>query len=126
MSINISATGRLTAAPELRSTPNGKQVVVFDLAHNFRTRVGEKWIDVETLFFRCSMWEDAGGLALLEQHLAKGDLVTVEGTWSKRAWIGKDGNRRIGDEVRVTSVRAKVELAGGETVAEQAAEVSVA
>ncbi len=56
MEINNVAV-RLTAEPdELRTTPSGKQVVSFSAAYNWRTRTDGGFTDVETTFFRCTLW----------------------------------------------------------------------
>jgi single stranded DNA-binding protein len=114
MSITITVTGRLTSAPVLRRTRTGKQVATFSLAHNFRAREGDTFIDVAAVFFRCTVWEDDGGIEVAGLGLTKGSQLTVEGSWSKRAWSGPTGERRVNDELRVTKVRllAEAEITG--------------
>ena len=64
MEINNVAV-RLTAEPdELRTTPSGKQVVSFSAAYNWRTRTDGGFTDVETTFFRCTLWGEDGNDAL--------------------------------------------------------------
>jgi single-strand DNA-binding protein len=105
MSINITVTGRLTKAPELRHTQSGKLVTSFDLAHNFRERSGNTVKDVATIFFSATVWEEDGAAEVAELGLTKGSRVTVEGVWSKRTWTTKDGQRRITDVLTVSKVR---------------------
>ena len=105
MSINITVTGRLTKAPELRKTTSGKLVTRFDLAHNFRERAGKDFNDVATTFFSASVWEEDGAAEVAELGLTKGSRVSVDGVWSKRSWTTKDGERRINDVLTVTKVR---------------------
>ena len=114
MSINITVTGRLTKAPELRRTTSGKLVTRFDLAHNFRERVGKDFSDVATIFFSASVWEEDGAAEVAELGLTKGSRVSVDGVWSKRSWTTKDGNRRINDVLTVSKVRmfTETEISG--------------
>ena len=82
MSINITVTGRLTKAPELRLGRHpAKLVARFDLAQDFR----------ET--------------SNAELGLTKGSPVSVDGLWSKRSWTTEEGERRINDVLTVSEVR---------------------
>jgi single stranded DNA-binding protein len=94
---------RLTADPEeLKTTSNGKQVLSFNAAHNWRNR--DESDDVDTTYFRCTAWEEDGAADIAALDLTKGALVRVSGRWSKRKWTGKDGQTRTDDELTVTSV----------------------
>ena len=108
MSIKITVDGHLTKAPELRKTTSCKSVTRFDLAHNFREHVGKDFSDVATIFFSASVWEEEedGAVEVAELGLTKGSRVSVDGLWSKRTWITKDGERRINDVLTVTSLEA--------------------
>jgi single stranded DNA-binding protein len=104
MEINNVAV-RLTAEPdELRTTPSGKQVVSFNVAYNWRTRTDAGFKDVETTFFRCTLWAEDGAAEFAELGLRKGDRLRVSGRWSKNPWVAKDGKTRIGDNLTVTAV----------------------
>jgi single-strand DNA-binding protein len=96
---------RLTAEPdELRTTPSGKQVVSFSAAYNWRTRTDAGFKDVETTFFRCTLWGEDGAAEFAELGLRKGDRLRVSGRWAKNPWRAKDGKTRIGDNLTVTAV----------------------
>ena len=45
--------------------------------------------------------------------MTKGSRVSVDGLWSKRTWITKDGERRINDVLTVTKVRLFTETEVG-------------
>ncbi len=104
MEINNVAV-RLTAEPdELRTTPSGKQVVSFSAAYNWRTRTDAGFKDVETTFFRCTLWGEDGAAEFAALGLKKGDRLRVSGRWSKNPWRAKDGKTRIGDNLTITAV----------------------
>jgi single-strand DNA-binding protein len=105
MSIKITVEGHLTKAPELRTTTSGKSVTRFDLAPNFRERVGKDFKDVATIFFSASVWEEDGAAEVAELGLTKGSRVSVDGLWSKRSWTDKDSERRISDVLTVSKFR---------------------
>jgi single-strand DNA-binding protein len=123
MSIKITVEGHLTKAPELRKTTSGKSVTRFDLAHNFRERLGKDFKDVATVFFSASVWEEDGGAAeVAELGLTKGSRVSVDGLWSKRTWTTKEGERRVSDVLTVSKVRlfTETEVARPEAVDDDA------
>jgi single-stranded DNA-binding protein len=66
MSIKITVEGHLTKAPELRKTTLRKSVTRFDLAHNFRERLGKDFKDVATIFFSATVWEEYGAPEVAE------------------------------------------------------------
>jgi single-stranded DNA-binding protein len=77
MSINITVNGRLTKAPELRTTRSGKLVTNFYLAHNFRERrAGNSFNDVATIFFSANIWEEDGAVFQAHAPLALRPLST--------------------------------------------------
>ena len=68
----------------MRYTNEGTAVVNVSIAHNWLYRDGKlvKWI-------RCSIWGELAEKAMTA--LPKGDLVTVLGTVTFRAWTRQDG-----------------------------------
>lgn len=91
MANNITMTGRLTAAPELKVTPNGISVCSFTLAVK-RPRTKD---DVD--FIPCQVWRQ--GAEYLTKYGAKGYMVAVTGSLQTRKWQDKDGNNRINYDV---------------------------
>ena len=75
-------------------------------------RVGKDFKDVATIFFSASVWEE-DACEVAELGLTKGSRVSVDGLWSKRTWITKDGERRINDVLTVTKVRLFTETEVG-------------
>lgn len=88
--------GNLTAAPEERTTPNGKTVTTFTVAVS---RKGDK---DKADFFRCSAWGKTGEVC--GKYLDKGKKVCVVGEVSARAYTDKSGEARASLEVFVTEV----------------------
>ena len=100
---SITATGNLTADPELRFTSSGKAVASFTVACNKKRKneAGE-WEDVATCFLRCSIWEQKAE-AVAEQ-LTRGSEVTVVGSLKQNDYTDKDGNKRTSYDVDAYSV----------------------
>lgn len=97
----ITATGRLAADSELRFTPGGDPILNFRLASD--VGYGDK---KSTNWFACSIFGKRG--EALQQHLLKGQQVTVFGTLTLREW-SKDGAKMISPDIRID----EVELQGG-------------
>ena len=83
--------GRLTAAPELRHTQQGKPVANYSLAVD---RVGEG-----ADFIKCIAWDKNAEFA--SKHLTKGTKIAIEGRIQARNYDGKDGKRVFITEVVV-------------------------
>lgn len=96
MANNITLTGRLTADPELKTTPNGVSVCSFTLAVK-RPRAKD-----ETDFIPCNVWRQ--GAEYLTNYGAKGNMVAATGSLVSRKWQDKNGNNRVNFEVTCDSV----------------------
>ena len=103
MSLNqILLIGRCGTDPEMRYTPSGTAVTDFRLAVNNPTRGSDgEWKD-ETEWFTVTAW--ARQAESVNQYLAKGRRVFVEGRLSTRQWTGNDGQTRTNLEVRAFRV----------------------
>ena len=89
--------GRLTRDPETRTTPSGKSVTSFSLAVD---RVGQ---DDQADFFDVTAWEKTG--ELVQQYLAKGRRVLVQGRLRQDSWEDKEtGKKRSRVEVTANDV----------------------
>ncbi|MFL0459108.1 single-stranded DNA-binding protein [Kytococcus sedentarius] len=89
----ITIVGNLTSDPELRFTPSGAAVANFTIASTPRTfdRQANEWKDGETLFMRCSIWQQyAENVA---ESLKKGQRVVAQGRLKQRSFE-QDGQRR--------------------------------
>lgn len=83
--------GRLTADPELRATPQGKNVAGFTLAVD-RQQSSQKEGEPTTDFFDVTAWEKLA--ELVSQHLKKGSKVLVEGRLRQDSWEDKDTGKK--------------------------------
>ncbi len=84
-------TGRLTKAPELKQTQNGKSVCSFTIAVD-RSRDREK-----TDFIPIVAWGKTA--EFISQWFGKGDLITIAGRIEVRNYEDKNGNKRTATEI---------------------------
>lgn len=101
MNLNkVIILGRVTAAPQLRSTNAGQSVTTFSVATNRQwiTKDGQKHEEAE--FHQVVAWAKQAEIA--SAYLAKGALVLVEGRLQTRSWEDKEGQTR-----RVTEIIAE-------------------
>jgi single-strand DNA-binding protein len=99
----ITLVGNITADPELKFTPSGRQVANFSVAVNRRQRGQDgTWEDRLEGFFRCNAWgEMAENVA---ETLQKGTRIVLTGKLQQRTWEDGQGNRREAVEVQVDEV----------------------
>ena len=83
--------GRLTKAPELKQTNNGKSVCSFTIAVD-RSRDREK-----TDFIPIVAWGKTA--EFVNQWFGKGDLITIVGRIEVRSYDDKNGNKRTATEI---------------------------
>ncbi len=97
----VTLMGNLTRDPELRSTPNGQNVVSFSLALNrsYKDQSGE-WQEA-TDYIDIVAW---GPLAeRIDQYLTKGRRCLVQGRLQSRSWE-QEGQKRSKVEVLANDV----------------------
>lgn len=90
--------GRLTATPELKTTPNGVTVCSFTVAVN-RNGAKEQTAD----FIDCVAWRTTA--EFLSKYFTKGSSICVVGSIQTRIYTDKDGNKRKVTEINVDEVR---------------------
>ena len=98
MNLNrVIILGRVTAAPDLRTTPNGQSVASIGVATNrqWTDKSGAKQEDVE--FHKVVLWGRQAEIA--SQFLVKGSLVLIEGRLQTRLWTDKQGQQRQTTEI---------------------------
>lgn len=100
MALNLNKVilaGRLTAAPELKQTPNGVSVLPFSLAvdRSYAKQGEEKQTD----FIDCVAWRQTA--EFVAKYFNKGDPLCIAGTLRKRSYDAKDGTKRYVTEVIV-------------------------
>ena len=98
MNLNkVFLIGRLTADPELRTTPGGMSVTSFSVATNrvWNDKAGAR--QEETEYHNIVVWGKQAEIA--SQFLTKGALVMIEGRLRTRSWQDKQGGQRKTTEI---------------------------
>ncbi len=98
MNLNkVFLIGRLTANPELRTTPGGQSVTGFSIATNrvWNDKAGGR--QEETEYHNIVVWGRQAEVA--SQFLTKGSLVMIEGRLRTRSWQDKQGGQRKTTEI---------------------------
>ena len=90
----VVLTGRLTADPELKTTPNGVSVCSFSIAVERKYRQGE---DRQADFINIVAWR--GTAEFVSKYFNKGSMIGIEGAIQTRKYQDKDGNNRTAFEV---------------------------
>lgn len=90
----VILTGRLTADPELKTTPNGVSVTSFSIAVNRQYR---KEKEQETDFINIVAWRQTA--EFITHYFTKGSLIGITGAIQTRHYQDKDGNNRTAFEV---------------------------
>ena len=105
MAADITVEGNLGRDPEVRYTPNGKQVTELRIAATAtrKDQNGNREDDGDPLWVSAPFWGEQYGY--LADTLKKGDKVTVTGVLIQRGWNGDDGQRHISLEVRFPRFR---------------------
>ncbi|MBR6510224.1 MAG: single-stranded DNA-binding protein [Clostridia bacterium] len=96
----VVLTGRLTADPELKTTPNGTSVTTFSIAVDRRYRSGE---ERQTDFITIVAWRQTA--EFISKYFKKGNLIGIEGSIQTRRYQDKDGNNRNVFEVVANNVQ---------------------
>ena len=100
----VMIIGNLGRDPEMRYTPNGRQVTEFSVAVTHRGRdpqTGE-WADQGTDWFRVTIWGDRAERAA--EQFRKGNRVFVEGRFRTREFEGQDGQKRTSLDITADNV----------------------
>ncbi|MBR5223894.1 MAG: single-stranded DNA-binding protein [Clostridia bacterium] len=108
----VVLTGRLTADPELKTTPNGTNVTSFSIAVERRYRSGE---ERQTDFINIVAWQKTA--EFITKYFKKGNLIGIEGAIQTRRYQDKNGNNRTAFEVianNVQFVESKRDSAAGD------------
>ena len=97
---SVSLLGRLTADPELNSTPAGLKVCSFNLAveRAFKNKDGSRTTD----FINIVVWR--GTAEFVANHFKKGQMMGLHGAIQTRKYQDKEGNNRTAFEVVADSV----------------------
>ena len=93
----VILVGRVTADPQVRSTPGGQSVTTIGVATNrvWTDKAGQK--QEQTEFHNVVLWGRIAEIA--GQYLTKGAMVLIEGRLQTRSWTDKNGQQRKTTEV---------------------------
>ena len=92
--------GRITADPELRTTPNGVSVTSFTVAvDRSYQRTGE---DRQTDFINVVAWR--GTAEFVSGYFRKGSMIAVQGSIQTRSYEDRNGNKRTAFEIVADNV----------------------
>lgn len=93
----ITLMGRITATPELKTTPSGVSVTSFNLAvdRSYTSKGQEKQTD----FIPCVAWR--GTAEFISKYFRKGSKIAVKGELQQRSYTANDGSKRNVFEVIV-------------------------
>jgi single-strand DNA-binding protein len=93
----VILVGRVTADPQVRSTPGGQSVTTIGVATNrtWTDKAGQK--QEQTEFHNVVLWGRTAEIA--GQYLTKGAMVLIEGRLQTRSWTDKQGGQRKTTEI---------------------------
>ena len=98
MALNkVILSGRLTADPELKSTPQGVSVATFTVAVERNYKQGE---ERKADFINCVAWRNTG--EFISKYFTKGQMIIVVGELQTRTWDKPDGGKGYATEVIVS------------------------
>lgn len=106
---SVTIAGRLTADPELKTTPSGLSVCSFTVAVNRRTKEGE---EQKADFFNVTTWRQTA--ETVSKYFHKGSSIFVVGELQNRMWE-KDGQKHYATDIVAREIRfvdSKSESAG--------------
>lgn len=98
----VVLTGRLTHDPQLRTTPNGKNVCDFQIAVTKRFKPTDGSPDAD--FFRVIAWGPTADF--VSNYLTKGRLIGVDGRIQSRKYTASDGTNRDVVEIVAETVQS--------------------
>lgn len=97
---NVVLMGRLTADPELKTTPNGTSVTSFSVA--VERSYAPKGQERETDFINIVAWRHTA--EFICRYFSKGSMIAIEGSIQTRKYQDKNGNNRVSVEVVANQV----------------------
>ena len=88
--------GRLTADPELKTTPSGISVTSFTVAVNRRFG-GKNGEEPQADFFNVTAWRQTA--EFITRYFRKASSICVMGSLQTRSWIDQNGQKRFATEI---------------------------
>ena len=103
--------GRLTADPELKTTPSGISVTSFSIAVNRRSRNGD---EPQADFFNVTAWRNTA--EFVTRYFRKASSICIVGSLQNRSWTDQQGQKRnvtevIADEAFFVDAKSESPLA---------------
>ena len=96
----VVLTGRLTADPELKYTPNNIPVTSFSIAVSRRYKAGE---ETQADFINIVAWQKTA--EFVTKYFSKGSMIGIEGSIQTRRYQDKEGKNRTVFEVVANNVQ---------------------
>ena len=96
----VVLTGRLTADPELKTTPSGVSVTTFSIAVSRRYKAGE---ETQADFINIVAWRQTA--EFITKYFNKGSMIGIEGSIQTRRYVDTDGKNRTVFEVIANNVQ---------------------
>lgn len=96
----VVLTGRLTADPELKYTPNNIPVTSFSIAVSRRYKAGE---ETQADFINIVAWRQTA--EFVTKYFSKGSMIGIEGSIQTRKYTDKEGKNRTAFEVVANNVQ---------------------
>ena len=93
----VMLVGRVTADPQVRTTPGGQSVATIGVATNRVWTDKNNQRQEETEFHTVVLWGRQADIA--GQYLTKGAMVLIEGRLQTRSWTDKNGGQRKTTEI---------------------------
>lgn len=85
--------GRLTADPELKTTPAGIMVTSFTVAVNRKAKDNETTAD----FFNVTAWKNTA--EFITKYFHKGSSICIVGTLRNRNWTDNNGTKHYATDI---------------------------
>jgi len=95
----VILAGNMTRDPQLSYLPSNTPVVEFGLATNRKWRGADGQMKEEACFVDCKAFGKPA--ETINQYMAKGRSLLIEGRLQFRQWVAKDGGKRSKHEVVV-------------------------
>lgn len=107
--------GRLTADPELKTTPSGVSVTSFTVAVNRRFG-GKNGEDTQADFINVTAWRQTA--EFITRYFRKASSICVVGTIQTRSWTDNQGQKRyatevVADEACFVDAKSESPVSGG-------------
>jgi single-strand DNA-binding protein len=106
----VNLLGRVGIDPEIRTVTSGNRVANFTIATSDSWRDSTSGERVErTEWHRVVVWNQ-GLVKIVENYVAKGSLLDIEGKLRTRKWVDTAGNERYSTEIHLENYAGELVL----------------